>query len=97
MTSQEYITAKVKLASSLAFLLFAADSLGRRKSLLMSSIGQAATLYVIAIYSKLYPAQGMLVSAQSLVIRGTTTTAVTPHEIPPFGYVAIVCIYLYVL
>jgi hypothetical protein len=88
---------KVKMASSLAFLLFAADSLGRRKSLLMSSIGQAATLYIIGVYSKLYPMQGTLMSAQSLVIRETTSTAVTFHEIPPLGYVAIVCIYLYVL
>ncbi|ROW02818.1 hypothetical protein VSDG_01820 [Cytospora chrysosperma] len=87
----------VKMASSLAFLLFAADSLGRRKSLLMSSIGQAATLYIIGVYSKLYPMQGTLMSAQSLVIRETTSTAVSPHEIPPLGYVAIVCIYLYVL
>lgn len=85
------------MASSLCFLLFAADSLGRRKSLLMSSIGQAATLYVIAIYSKLYPAGDIPTSAQSLVLRETTTTAIPPHVIPPLGYAAIVCIYLYVL
>lgn len=43
------------MLSSMCFLLFAADSLGRRKSLLISSVGQAATLYVIAIYQKVYP------------------------------------------
>lgn len=40
------------MVSSLGFLLFAADSLGRRKSLLISSIGQAVTLYVIGAYAK---------------------------------------------
>lgn len=43
------------MLSSLCFLVFAADSLGRRKSLLVSSVGQAATLYVIGVYQKLYP------------------------------------------
>lgn len=44
----------VKMLSSMGFLLFAADSLGRRKSLLMSSVGQAMTLYMIGIYHRLY-------------------------------------------
>lgn len=43
------------MVSAVVFLLFAADSLGRRKSLLMSSVGQAIALYVIGIYQKLYP------------------------------------------
>lgn len=47
----------VKMLSSLSFLLFAADSLGRRKSLLISSVGMAVTLYVVGIYEKLYTGQ----------------------------------------
>lgn len=43
------------MVSSMVFLLFAADSLGRRRSLLVSSVGQAIALYVIGIYQKLYP------------------------------------------
>ncbi|KAF3771015.1 hypothetical protein M406DRAFT_35556 [Cryphonectria parasitica EP155] len=66
----------MKMVSSLAFLLFAADSLGRRKSLLISSVGQAVTLYMIGIYEKIYPDNR--------------------ESIPPLGYVAIVCVYLYV-
>lgn len=50
------------MISSVLFLLFAADSLGRRKSLLMSSIGQAATLYVIGVYERLYPSHSDSVS-----------------------------------
>lgn len=50
------------MVSSIAFLLFAVDSLGRRKSLLVSSVGQAATLYVIGVYEKLYPSQSSSVS-----------------------------------
>ncbi|PSS00825.1 galactose-proton symporter [Coniella lustricola] len=66
----------VKMVSSLGFLIFAADSLGRRKSLLMSSVGQAVSLYVIGVYERWYPSHN--------------------ESIPPFGYVAIVCVYLYV-
>lgn len=55
----------VKMLSSLCFLLFAADSLGRRKSLLISSVGMAVTLYVVGIYEKLYtgPKTGVSCSA----------------------------------
>ncbi|KAJ4389358.1 hypothetical protein N0V93_006825 [Gnomoniopsis smithogilvyi] len=66
----------VKMLSSMCFLLFAADSLGRRKSLLISSVGMAVTLYLVGVYEKLYSGQ--------------------KTGIPPMGYVAIVCIYLYV-
>lgn len=50
----------------MCFLLFAADSLGRRKSLLVSSVGQAATLYVIGVYQKIYPGTVSSVSSQRL-------------------------------
>lgn len=52
----------VKMVSSICFLLFAADSLGRRKSLLISSVGMAVTLYVVGVYEKLYPAHSDTVS-----------------------------------
>lgn len=52
----------VKMFSSLCFLLFAADSLGRRRSLLISSVGMAVTLYVVGIYEKLYSGQKIGVS-----------------------------------
>lgn len=88
------------MVSSIAFLLFAADSLGRRKSLLVSSIGQAATLYVIGVYDKLYPNHSSSVSSKrSLFVKTRTeeTDAWGRCQIPPLGYVAIVCVYLYVL
>lgn len=52
----------VKMLSSLCFLLFAADSLGRRRSLLISSVGMAVTLSVVGIYEKLYSGQKIGVS-----------------------------------
>lgn len=45
----------VKMLSSICFLLFAADSLGRRKSLLVSSVGMTVALYMVGLYEKVYP------------------------------------------
>lgn len=42
----------VKMLSSMCFLLFAADSLGRRRSLLISSVGMTVSLYVVGVYEK---------------------------------------------
>lgn len=42
----------VKMLSSMCFLIFAADSLGRRKSLLISSVGMTVSLYVVGTYEK---------------------------------------------
>ena len=40
----------VKVAAITCFLLLAADSLGRRRSLLLSSTGQAICLIIVGIY-----------------------------------------------
>lgn len=58
------------------FLTLVADSLGRRKSLLWTSIAQGCAMYYIAIYVRIEPP-----------VKGAT--------IPPAGYVAVVCIYLF--
>lgn len=45
----------VKVMSCIAFLLFMADSLGRRRSLLVSSVGQAFCMFYIGIYVRISP------------------------------------------
>jgi hypothetical protein len=45
----------VKVTACAAFLLFAADSLGRRRSLLWTSIAMGAAMYYIGIYVKIKP------------------------------------------
>lgn len=45
----------VKVLSCTAFLLFMADSLGRRRSLLVSSVGQAFCMFYIGIYVRISP------------------------------------------
>ena len=70
----------VKMVTCAAFLLFAADSLGRRKSLLWTSIAQGLAMFIIGIYVRVYPPEN---SADGKV------------HIPPFGYVALVCIFLF--
>jgi len=47
----------VKMAACSAFLLLAADSLGRRKSLLWTSIAQGLSMYYIGIYVRVDPQQ----------------------------------------
>lgn len=59
-----------------AFLLFAADSLGRRRSLLWTSIAQGLAMYYIGIYVRIAPPK-------------------VGSPVPPAGYVAIVCIFLF--
>lgn len=66
----------VKVLSCIAFLLFMADSLGRRKSLLVSSVGQTVCMLFIGIYVAVKP-------------------PVTDEPVPPVGYVALVCIFLF--
>lgn len=66
----------VKVLSCIAFLLFMADSLGRRKSLLVSSVGQTVCMLFIGIYVAVKP-------------------PVTGEPVPPVGYVALVCIFLF--
>jgi Sugar (and other) transporter len=47
----------VKMAACAAFLLFAADSLGRRRSLLWTSIAQGTAMYYIGFYVFITPPQ----------------------------------------
>ncbi|KAI6383087.1 hypothetical protein MCOR25_000275 [Pyricularia grisea] len=66
----------VKVLSCIAFLLFMADSLGRRRSLLWTSIAQGLVMFYIGIYVRISP----------------------PKEgdpVPPAGYFALVCIFLF--
>ncbi|KAF2454232.1 general substrate transporter [Lineolata rhizophorae] len=44
-----------KMATCLCFLLFAADSLGRRRSLLWTSIAQGVVMYYIGLYVRIDP------------------------------------------
>lgn len=58
----------VKVCSCIAFLLFLADSLGRRRSLLLSSVGQAFCMFYIGLYVRISPpVAGEPVSAQGYV------------------------------
>lgn len=45
----------VKMVGCLCFLIFAADSLGRRRSLLWTSIAQGASMFYIGIYMRVDP------------------------------------------
>jgi len=66
----------VKMVTCSIFLLFAADPLGRRRSLLWTSIAQGIAMYIIGIYLRVDP-------------------IVKNAPIPAFGYVALVCIFLF--
>lgn len=43
------------MVGCLAFLIFAADSLGRRRSLLWTSIAQGASMFYIGLYMRIDP------------------------------------------
>ncbi|KAK9419787.1 putative General substrate transporter [Seiridium unicorne] len=66
----------VKVVACLAFLIFAADSLGRRMSLLWTSIALSISMFIIGVYIYVSP-------------------PIEGQPIPPFGYVALVCIFLF--
>ncbi|KAH8897951.1 MFS sugar transporter-like protein [Thozetella sp. PMI_491] len=66
----------VKVTSCICFLLFMADSLGRRRSLLWTSIAQGVAMFYIGIYVRVSP-------------------PVEGQAVPPAGYVALVCIFLF--
>jgi Sugar (and other) transporter len=67
----------VKMAACLVFLIFVADSLGRRKSLLWTGIAQGCAMFYIGLYVRIDPPQA-------------------GQPVPPAGYFALVCIFLYV-
>lgn len=58
----------VKVCSCIIFLLFMADSFGRRRSLLLSSVGQGICMFYIGLYSRISPpAAGQPVTPQGYV------------------------------
>ncbi|KAK5172041.1 uncharacterized protein LTR77_003678 [Saxophila tyrrhenica] len=66
----------MKMTMCFCFLIFAADSLGRRKSLLWTSIAMGLAMMYVGLYVRIKP-------------------PVEGEAIPPAGYVALVCIYLF--
>lgn len=66
----------VKVVSCICFLLFMADSFGRRRSLLLSSIAQGLAMFYIGLYVRIKP-------------------PIAGESVPPAGYVALVCIFLF--
>lgn len=66
----------VKCVSCAIFLLFLADTLGRRRSLLWTAIGQGCCMLFIGLYIRIKP-------------------PVPGEPVPPVGYVALVCIFLF--
>jgi hypothetical protein len=45
----------VKVAGCFVFLTFIADTLGRRRSLLWTSVAQCIVMYIVGIYGKVQP------------------------------------------
>ncbi|RBQ72904.1 hypothetical protein VDGD_08381 [Verticillium dahliae] len=68
----------VKVVGCACFLIFVADSLGRRRSLIWTGIGQGIAMYIVGIYGRVEP-------------------PVEGEPISPFGYVAITCIFIWVV
>ncbi|TIA83388.1 general substrate transporter [Aureobasidium pullulans] len=66
----------VKMTMCACFLVFAADSLGRRRSLLWTSIAMGCSMLYVGLYVRIKPP-----------VKGA--------DIPPAGYMALVCIYLF--
>lgn len=66
----------MKMVNCFFFLVFAADSLGRRRSLLWTSIAMALAMLYVGLYVRIKP-------------------PVEGAVVPPAGYVALVCIYLF--
>jgi hypothetical protein len=72
----------VKVVSCICFLLFMADSLGRRRSLLVSSVGQSLCMFYIGLYMRISPPVQV-------------PTGVEPPPLQPQGYVAVACIFIF--
>lgn len=71
----------VKMTTCAMFLLLAADSLGRRKSLLWTSIAQGLAMFVIGFYVRFDPPPPHVAGVAA--------------SIPGVGYFALTCIYLF--
>lgn len=67
----------VKLVACLIFIIFAADSLGRRRALLITAVIQALSMLYVGLYIRIKP-------------------PVEGEPVPPAGYVALVCIFIFV-
>lgn len=65
----------VKVVACAAFLVFVADSLGRRGSLLWTSIAQGVVMYIVGIYGRVEPP----VEGQSVRINLETTASRHPR------------------
>jgi sugar porter (SP) family MFS transporter len=71
----------VKVVACAIFLLIAADSLGRRRSLLWTSIGQGICMMYIGLYVRISPP--------------IATSADVEIIVPPAGYVSLVALFLF--
>jgi hypothetical protein len=68
----------VKVVACLGFLIFAADSLGRRKSLMWTSIAMSISMFVIGVYMYISPPiEGQPVSYNCLSPRYTSSPSDT--------------------
>ena len=86
----------VKTTGCAIFLIFVADTLGRRRSLLWTSIAMCIVMYIIGIYGRTQPpVEGAPVSQITLGNRAITVAVLTASQVSSFGYVAITCIFLY--
>lgn len=86
----------VKTTGCAIFLIFVADTLGRRRSLLWTSVAMCIVMYIIGIYGRTQPpVEGAPVSQITLGNRAITVAVLTASQVSSFGYVAITCIFLY--
>ena len=79
------------------FLVFAADSLGRRRSLLWTSIAMGAVMFYVGEY-KPDPVTDDLADKQLTTCTGIFVRVAPPkanEPVSPAGYVALVCIFLF--
>lgn len=85
----------VKMTMCACFLVFAADSLGRRKSLLWTSIAMGTAMFYVGESGSPFIARDKVTADQcpGIFVRVAPPKAGDP--VSPAGYVALVCIYLF--
>lgn len=84
----------VKVVGCLCFLLFAADSLGRRRSLLWTSAAQSIVMFIVGVYGRVQPPiEGNPVGSSGPAI--FPGKSINEKQITGFGIFAIACIYLW--
>lgn len=85
-----------KTAAIIIFLVFVADSLGRRWSLLFTSAAQALVLFIIGTYGRVQPpVSGEPVRCGTACTSRAVDADPVAKQVTAFGYVAITCIYLW--